>query len=104
MTHPSKITFFDWLIPYVESGKKTITIRDETESHYVPGTIVEVYVLETDRKVCNIEIVSVVPITFDEISAVHAEQEHMELPKLKQVIKDIYPDIDKLYVISYKLV
>jgi len=104
LKHPTKITFFEWLIPFVESGKKTITIRDEAESHYVPGTIVDVHVLETDRKVCDIEIVSVVPISFNEIAEVHAKQEYMELPKLKQVIKNIYPDADKLFVITYKLV
>ncbi len=104
MKHPTKITFFEWLIPFVEAGKKTITIRDESESYYVPGTRVAVHVLETDRKVCDIEIESVERITFDDINEVHAEQEHMDLPKLKRVIKDIYPDTDKLFVITYKLI
>lgn len=102
MKHPTKITFFEWLIPFVEEGKKTITIRDEAESHYVPGTEVDVHVLETDRKVCRIRIESVERITFGQINEDHAMQEYMDLPRLKRVIKDIYPDTDKLFVISYK--
>ncbi|MGD8110649.1 N(4)-acetylcytidine aminohydrolase [Vibrio sp. TRT 21S02] len=100
---PRKITFFEFLTPLILSGQKTITIRDESESHYVPGTDVEVYTLETDRKVCDIHIESIEPIQFDEIGQYHAEQEFIELPKLKQIIRDIYPNTDTLYVITYRL-
>lgn len=103
-TPPTKITFFEMLIPLIVSGKKTITIRDESESHYAPGSQVEVFTLETDKKVCDIEILSVASIQFDEISAFHAEQEALELSRLKTLIREIYPDIDQLYVITYKLV
>ncbi|TOO01531.1 ASCH domain-containing protein, partial [Vibrio parahaemolyticus] len=37
-SHPTKITFFEFLTPLITSGQKTITIRDESESHYVPNT------------------------------------------------------------------
>ncbi len=103
-SHPTKITFFEFLTPLITSGKKTITIRDKSESHYVPNTEVEVFTLETDRKVCNIKILSVKPLAFDEINEFHAEQEAIELPKLKQLIRDIYPDTDTLFVIEYELV
>ncbi|MDF4782072.1 ASCH domain-containing protein, partial [Vibrio parahaemolyticus] len=63
-SHPTKITFFEFLTPLITSGKKTITIRDESESHYVPNTEVEVFTLETDRKVCDIKIRSVEPLHF----------------------------------------
>lgn len=102
--HPTKITFFEFLTPLITSGKKTITIRDESESHYVPHSKVEVFTLETDRKVCDIEILAVSPLKFNEINQFHAEQEAMELPQLKQLIKDIYPNADSLFVIEYKLV
>ena len=103
-SHPTKITFFEFLTPLITAGKKTITIRDESESHYVPNTEVEVFTLETNRKVCNIKILSVAPLRFDDINEFHAEQEAMELPKLKALIREIYPNIDELYVIDYALV
>lgn len=103
-SHPTEITFFEFLTPLITAGKKTITIRDESESHYVPNTEVEVFTLETNRKVCNIRILSVEPLKFDEINEFHAEQEAIELPKLKELIREIYPNIDELYVIEYELV
>lgn len=103
MNAPTKITFFEFLTPSIVSGKKTITIRDESESHYVPGTTVEVFTLETDKKVCEIKILSVEPLHFDNINEFHAQQEFMELPKLKELIREIYPNTDTLYVISYEL-
>ncbi len=102
--HPTKITFFEFLVPLITSGKKTITIRDEAESHYVPNTEVEVFTLETDRKVCDIRILAVEPLHFDEINEFHAQQEAMELPKLKQLIREIYPDLDNLFLIEYELI
>ncbi|WP_028774015.1 N(4)-acetylcytidine aminohydrolase [Shewanella waksmanii] len=101
---PSTITFFEFLTPLVASGKKTITIRDEAESHYVPGTQVAVFTLETQVKVCDIEILSVEPILFSELNQFHAEQEYLPLDKLKQIIRDVYPDTEQLYVISFKLI
>jgi uncharacterized protein YqfB (UPF0267 family) len=65
---------------------------------------VEVFTLETNRKVCDIKILSVNPLNFDEINEFHAEQEAMELPKLKQLIREIYPDTDTLFVIEYELI
>ncbi|HDZ0321647.1 TPA: ASCH domain-containing protein, partial [Vibrio cholerae O1] len=53
MSISTQITFFEFLTPLVASGQKTITIRDKSESHYVPGTRVEVFTLETQRKVCE---------------------------------------------------
>ncbi|MDC7226896.1 MAG: N(4)-acetylcytidine aminohydrolase [Spirochaetales bacterium] len=100
---PEKITFFERLIPFIESGKKTITIRDESESHYVPGSRVAVHVLESDLLVCYIDIVSIEQISFDDINESHAEQEHMDLPELKKLIREIYPEKDKFYVIKYTL-
>lgn len=101
---PTTISFFEILTPFVASGKKTITIRDESECHYVPGTQVEVYTLETNIKVCDIKIESVEPILFSEINEFHAQQEYLELPKLKDIISQVYPNTEQLYVISYKLI
>jgi uncharacterized protein YqfB (UPF0267 family) len=104
MEAPTKITFFEFLTPLITSGQKTITIRDKSESHYVPNTIVDVYTLETDEYVGKIKIGAVNPLRFEEINQFHAEQEAIELPKLKSLIRDIYPDVDDLYVIDFQLV
>ncbi|MDD1780117.1 N(4)-acetylcytidine aminohydrolase [Enterovibrio sp. ZSDZ35] len=101
---PTKITFFEWLTPLVASGKKTITIRDESESHYVPGTRVDVHTLEKDEYVCQIDILKVEQISFDDINEEHAAQEFLPLDELKPLIRKIYPDDNVFYVISYKLV
>ncbi|MDF2153416.1 N(4)-acetylcytidine aminohydrolase [Vibrio sp. CAU 1672] len=100
--NPNKITFFDFLTPLVASGAKTITIRDNTEKDYPIGQQVEVFTLETDEKVCDIEVLSVVPITHDQINEFHAQQEALELPRLKSLIKEVYPNTDELYVITFK--
>lgn len=99
-----KITFFEFLTPLIKSGKKTITIRDKSESHYLVGSQVAVFTLETDQKVCDIEIESVEPIKFDHINEFHAQQESLGLQRLKDLIKEIYPDTDELFVITYKLI
>jgi len=97
------MTFFERFEADILSGKKTITIRDESEKNYVPGTVVRVSTSEDGREFCQLEIQSVEPVLFDELTQVHAEQENMTLPVLKDVIQSIYPGIQQLYVISYKL-
>ncbi len=101
---PTSITFFEYLTPLVKSGQKTITIRDESESHYVPGTQVDVFTLETNQKVCEIKILSVEPLHFNEINEYHAAQEAMELSELKSLIQKIYPNLNTFFVIHYELV
>ncbi|OLQ74190.1 ASCH domain-containing protein [Photobacterium proteolyticum] len=103
MTIPTTMTFFERFETDILAGKKTITIRDESENNYVPGTVVRVSTLEEGREFCSLEILSVEPILFDELSDFHAVQENMSLPVLKDVIQEIYPGIEQLYVIIYKL-
>ncbi len=103
MKTPTTMTFFERFEADILSGKKTITIRDETEKNYVPGTTVKVSTLEDDREFCRLEILSVLPILFKDLSSFHAEQENMTLAVLKGVIQDIYPGVQQLYVVSYKL-
>ena len=104
MSAPSKITFFEFLTPLNKAGKKTITIRDASEAHYVPGSTVSVYTLETNEKVCNIRILSVEPLAFSDINQHHAEQESLDLERLKTLIREIYPNIDSLFEIRYELI
>ena len=102
--YAKKITFFSFLMPSITAGEKTITIRDETERNYEPGSVVGVFTLETDRKVCDIRIESVEPLRFEDIGEFHARQESMELGELKRLIREIYPDTDSLYMISFNKV
>lgn len=104
MTQPTTMTFFERFETDILSGKKTITIRDESENNYVPGSTVTVSTLETGREFCQLAILSVEPILFTELSDFHAEQENITLAVLKAVIQDIYPGIEQLYVVSYQLV
>lgn len=101
---PTTMTFFERFETDILSGKKTITIRDDAEKFYVPGSVVTVSTLEGGREFCQLSILSVEPILFTELSNFHAEQENMTLAVLKDVIQDIYPGIEQLYVVSYKLV
>ena len=104
MTQPTTMTFFERFETDILSGKKTITMRDKSENNYVPGSTVTVSTLEGGREFCRLTILSVKPILFTELSNFHAEQENMTLAVLKDVIQDIYPGIEQLYVVSYKLV
>ncbi|WNC73401.1 N(4)-acetylcytidine aminohydrolase [Thalassotalea psychrophila] len=97
------ILFFERFEIDILSGKKTITIRDETEKNFIPNTIVQVSTYETGRWFCEILIKDVQPITYDELSEFHAKQENMTLEELKAVIEEIYPGVRDLYVITYEL-
>ena len=98
-----KITFFERFEADILSGKKTMTIRDQSESDYIPGSVVQVSTHEDDRWFCALKILSVTPIRFQELSEFHAVQENMTLEQLQQVIQEIYPGIEQLYVIRYEL-
>ena len=104
MTHPTHITFFERFEADILAKKKTITIRDESESHYVPNSVVTVATFEDGRVFGKLKIENVTPIHFDGLNERHAQQENMTLPQLKQVIRDIYPDINELYVLEFCVV
>lgn len=100
---PTEMTFFERFEADILSGKKTITLRDESESDYQVNSIVNVKTLEEGRYFCRLHILKVTPVLFDELSDFHAMQENMSLDQLKSVIQDIYPGISQLYMISYQL-
>ena len=100
----NKITFFQRFEKDILSGAKTITLRDDSESHFKAGQGVSVSTYETDRWFCDVMIDSVERIKFDELNLIHAEQENMTLPELKTVITDIYGEIETLWMISFHLV
>ncbi|UAX41889.1 N(4)-acetylcytidine aminohydrolase [Pasteurella canis] len=100
----NKITFFTRFEQDILAGRKTITIRDKSESYFQPNQVLAVYTNETDRFFANIKVLSVTPIHFDDLSEQHAQQENMTLPELRQVIKDIYPQDEQFWVIEFELV
>jgi len=100
----SKITFFERFEDDILSGKKSITIRDESEKNYSINSIVQVSTYENDRWFCALRIKNIQPIAFSQLSDFHAKQENMTLAELKGVIQKIYPNVESLYVISYELV
>ena len=97
------ITFFQRFQSDILAGKKTITLRDQSESHFEAGQTVSVANLETGDCYGQLEILSVAWIKFDELNERHAQQENMTLAELKSLIREIYPDITQLYQISFKL-
>jgi uncharacterized protein YqfB (UPF0267 family) len=100
----TKMTFFERFEADILSGKKTITIRDESEKNYTKNSVVQVSTYEADRWFCELQIKGVQPITNAELSEFHAAQENMTLSELKTVIDEIYPNVKNLYVITYELV
>ncbi|WP_025217866.1 N(4)-acetylcytidine aminohydrolase [Mannheimia varigena] len=99
-----KITFFSRFESDIVSGRKTITIRDKSESYFQPNQELAVFTNETDRFFANIKVLSVTPIQYDELSEQHAQQENMSLAELKKVIREIYPNDDSFFVIHFELI
>ena len=57
---------------------------------------------EDNQYFCTIEVLSVSPITLDELTEQYAEQENMMLTELKEVIEEIYPKSNEFYVINFQ--
>ena len=90
---PNDITFFQRFQDDILAGRKTITIRDESESHFKTGD---------DGYFCTIEVTATSTVTLDTLTEKHAEQENMTLTELIKVIADIYPGQTQFYVIEFK--
>ena len=101
---PNDITFFQRFQDDILAGRKTITLRDASESHFKAGDILRVGRYEDDGYFCTIAVQSTSTITLDTLSERHAQQENMSLAELKQVIAEIYPGETTFYVIDFKCV
>lgn len=99
-----EITFFSRFEQDILAGRKTITIRDASESHFQPGEKLRVSRNEDGVFFCFIEVKSITPIRLDALTEEHAQQENMTLSQLKQVIQEIYPGLDELFVIAFRVV
>ncbi|GIC77529.1 N(4)-acetylcytidine aminohydrolase [Moritella sp. F3] len=100
-----KITFFARMERQILSGKKTATIRDELESHYSVGQVVEAFAHEDNRKICKLEILGIEYVEFDQLHRMHAKAENLPFVFiLKWILRKIYPTENSLYFISFKVV
>ena len=97
----NNITFYQRFEADILAGRKTITIRDKSESHFKAGDILRVGRFEDNQYCCTIEVLNVSPITLDKLTEQHAVQENMGLDELKEVIQDIYPIEELFYVIRF---
>jgi len=99
----NNITFYQRFEADILAGRKTITIRDKSESHFKAGNILRVGRFEDNQYFCTVEVLSVSPITLDELTEQHAKQENMGLEELKEVIRSIYPKEKNFFVLNFRL-
>lgn len=99
----NEITFFERFEADILSGKKTITIRDKTEIDFELNKVIPVATFETARVFGQLKILTIDALSFNDINEQHALQENMTLPQLRQVIREIYPNEQQLYVISFEV-
>jgi len=98
------ITFFRRFQDDIISGRKTITLRDASESHFIVGQCLRTGCYEEGSYFCTIEVISVTAVRLSELDEHHARQENMTLIQLKQVISEIYPGEESLWEIAFKVV
>ncbi|MBS7063135.1 MAG: N(4)-acetylcytidine aminohydrolase [Haemophilus parainfluenzae] len=98
------ITFYQRFEADILTGRKSITIRDKSESHFKAGDILRVGRFEDNQYFCTIEVLSVSPITLDELTEQHAKQENMTLGELREVIQGIYLKEELFYLIKFKII
>jgi Uncharacterized protein conserved in bacteria len=97
------ITFYSRFEADILAGRKTITLREASDADFTAGDQVRVSSYEDDVFFCNIEIIAVTGVQFDDLNDQHAVQENMTLEELKQVISEIYPGLKSLFMIEFRL-
>ena len=98
------ITFYQRFEADILAGRKTITIRDKSESHFKAGDILRVGRFEDNQYFCTIKVLSVSLVMLDNLTEQHAAQENMSLSELREVIKTISPNENEFWVIEFDLV
>lgn len=71
------ITFYQRFDADILAARKMITIRDKSESHFKAGDILRARRFKDNEYFCTIEVLSVSPITLDELTEQPAKQENM---------------------------
>ncbi|MFG6653896.1 N(4)-acetylcytidine aminohydrolase [Scandinavium sp. M-37] len=101
---PNDITFFQRFQEDILAGRKTITLRDASESHFKTGDVLRVGRFEDDGYFCTLRVTATSQVTLETLTQQHADQENMTLPELKAVIAEIYPGQQQFYVIEFERV
>lgn len=99
---PNDITFFQRFQEDILAGRKTITLRDASESHFKTGDVLRVGRYEDDGYFCTIAVTATSTVTLDTLTDTHAQQENMSRSQLRSVIEEIYPGQNQFYVIEFK--
>ena len=110
------ITFYQRFEADILAERKTITIRDKSESHFKAGDILRVGRFEDDQYFCTIEVLSVSQITLDELTdwilnggieeewdSYLANLKNMGLDELREVIRGIYPNENLFFIIDFRI-
>ncbi|WP_338417876.1 N(4)-acetylcytidine aminohydrolase [Vibrio splendidus] len=101
----NKITFFSRLETQIITGKKTATIRDHSESNFSVGQVLNAYTYESNQKICQIEILSIEAVEFNELNRTHARAENLPFVFiLKWLLRKIYSKETSLFFIRFKVV
>lgn len=99
-----KFSFFTRFRNDILSGRKTITIRDAEEAGQLrKDQELDVYTNPEDEWFCRLQITAIEPVTMATLDEEHARQENMSLAKLRQVIREIYPQEPSLFVLHFIL-
>ncbi len=97
------ITFYRHFAPDILAGRKTITLRDEQESGFIPGQKLRAGYHEGGEYFATLEVLSVTPVLQSALTAEHARQENMTEQQLRQVISEIYPGTEQLFAIHFRV-
>ncbi len=95
------MTFFSRFEADILADRKTITLRDYSESDFKAGDKVRVSRNEDGVYFCDIKVLEVQPVQLSELNDDHARQENMSLSQLQATIADIYPGIAELFMIKF---
>lgn len=96
------ITFYRQFGPDILSGLKTITLRDQHESHFHPGQLLRAGYQDNQGYFATLEVIGVTSVLWSQLTDEHAQQENMTLAELKQLIARIYPATEQLYMIRFR--
>ncbi|MGN5084686.1 N(4)-acetylcytidine aminohydrolase [Aeromonas sp. 31P] len=76
-TYP-EFTFFSRFVTDIQAGRKTITIRDESEANWQPGQRLALFTNPEHQPFGTIEVLSVKAVAFNELNNEHARQENIQ--------------------------
>lgn len=89
--------------PIFSRGVKPSPFEINLKAILKQGDILRAKRFEDNEYFCTIEVLSISPITLDELTEQHAKQENMGLDELKDVIRGIYPSENLYLIIDFRI-